>query len=528
MVFSGPIETTAWRLFMKKLSHLTRTSLLLFFMFGLDKILAFGRLFIVSRTFSLPLQDAFNSANNLPDLLFALISGGAFSMAFIPLLRQSITLRGREDAWDLFSRVANLMFVATGVVAFFVAMFAEQIVSAEMGIVPGFGPEQQELVADLMRLNLVSLMIFSISGLVMGGLQANQHFLLPALAPFFYNVGQIVGAIFFAPVEPITMGGVTLPTLGLGIHGLVYGAILGAALHLLIQVPGLIKYKFRWTASLDVRNSGLIEALKLMAPRLLTMLGIQVMFLARDNLASRLDQEGAVSALTYGWMIMQVPETLLGTAIATALLPSLAEFAGKGEWKTFSETLEKAMRVLLALTIPVAAVVIAGIKPLVAVAFGFDEAGTNLLALTSRVYMLTLAGYAMQETMSRAFYARKEPLMPLFGVMLRLVIYLAIGITGVTLLREIGPYIIAAAELSLAAEAIFMLTMLNRRLERPVRVLTAVGKGVVAALLGGITAYGLAVYLPGGAVPTALAGMFVGGILALALVWSEFRLLFRL
>ncbi len=513
---------------MKKLSHLARTSLLLFFMFGLDKVLAFGRLFIVSRTFSLPLQDAFNSANNLPDLLFALISGGAFSMAFIPLLRQAITLRGREDAWDLFSRVANLMFVVTGVVALFVAIFAEQIVSAEVGIAPGFGPEQQELVADLMRLNLISLMIFSLSGLVMGGLQANQHFLLPALAPFFYNVGQIIGAIFFAPLEPVAFGAVSLPTLRLGIHGLVYGAILGAALHLLIQIPGLLKYQFRWTASLDVRNSGLIEALKLMAPRLLTMLGIQLMFLARDNLASRLDQEGAVSALTYGWMMMQVPETLLGTAIATALLPSLAEFAGKGEWKTFSETLEKALRVLLALTIPVAAVVIAGIKPLVAAAFGFDEAGTNLLATTSRVYMLTLAGYAMQETMSRAFYARKEPLMPLLGVILRLVIYLAIGITGVTALRDLGTYIIAAAELSLTAEALFMLIMLNRRLERRVQVFAATSKGVAAALPGGIAAYLLAVYLPGGAIPTALAGMFAGGILSLILIWSEFRLLFRL
>ncbi len=513
---------------MKKFSHLTRTSLLLFFMFGLDKVLAFGRLFIVSRAFSLPLQDAFNSANNLPDLLFALISGGAFSMAFIPLLRQSITLRGREAAWDLFSRIANLMFVVTGVVAFLVALFAGQIVSAEIGIVPGFGPQQQALVADLMRLNLISLMIFSLGGLVMGGLQANQHFLLPALAPFFYNVGQIIGAIFFAPLEPIVFGSVTLPTLGLGIHGLVYGAILGAALHLLIQVPGLIKYRFRWTASLDVRNSGLLEALRLMAPRLLTMFGIQLMFLARDNLASRLDQPGAVSALTYGWMIMQVPETLLGTAIATALLPSLADFAAKGEWKTFSETLEKAIRVLMALTIPVAAVVIAGIKPLVAAAFGFDEAGTNLLALTSRVYMLTLAGYALQETMSRAFYARKEPLMPLVSVGLRLVTYLAIGVSGVTFLRHLGPYVIAAAELSLAMEGIFLLILLNRRLERPVRVLTAAGKGLSAAFFGGITAYGLAVYLPGGAVPTALAGMFAGGILALTLVWSEFRLLFRL
>ncbi|MCS6993309.1 MAG: MATE family efflux transporter [Anaerolineales bacterium] len=513
---------------MNKLSLLTRASLLLFFLFGLDKALAFGRLFIVSRTFSLPFQDAFNAANNLPDLLFALISGGAFSMAFIPLLRQTLTLRGREQAWDLFSRVANLMFVVTGVAAVLVAVFARQIVSAEVGIVPGFGPEQQALVADLMRLNLISLMIFSLSGLVMGGLQANQHFLLPALAPFFYNVGQIAGAIFFAPLQPIQIGTINLPTLGMGVHGLVYGAILGAALHLLIQIPGLIKYQFRWTASLDVRNSGLIEALKLMAPRLLTMLGIQLMFLARDNLASRLDQEGAVSALTYGWMIMQVPETLLGTAIATALLPSLAEFAGKGEWKTFSETLEKALRVLLALTLPVAAVAMAGLRPLIAAAFGLDETGTILLTATSRMYLLTLTGYALQETLARAFYARKEPLVPLYGILLRLAVYLTIGIAAVTLFRAFGPVVIAAAELSLAVEALFLLFLLNRRLEQRVQLSGALVRGTLAALLGGVCAYALALYLPGAAIPTALVGMAAGGLLSLALIWSEFRLLFRL
>ncbi|MEJ5225496.1 MAG: lipid II flippase MurJ [Anaerolineales bacterium] len=79
---------------MRKLSHLSRSALLLIFLFGLDKVLAFARLYIVSQTFTLPLQDAFNAANNLPDLLFALISGGAFSMAFIPLLRETLTLRG--------------------------------------------------------------------------------------------------------------------------------------------------------------------------------------------------------------------------------------------------------------------------------------------------------------------------------------------------------------------------------------------------------------------------------------------------
>src|SRR5258705_8656854 len=140
---------------MNKLSHLTRTSLLLGFFFLLDKVLAFGRSIIIARQFRLSMElDAFNVANNLPDLLFALISGGALAMAFIPLLSEYLTNKDRAAAWDLFSRVANLAFVVTSVVAVVVAIFADQIVRAQIGIAPGFGPEQQTLVAELMRLNL--------------------------------------------------------------------------------------------------------------------------------------------------------------------------------------------------------------------------------------------------------------------------------------------------------------------------------------------------------------------------------------
>jgi putative peptidoglycan lipid II flippase len=514
---------------MKKLSHLSRTALLLGAFFLLDKVLAFGRSILIARQFSLSNElDAFNVANNLPDLLFALISGGALAMAFIPLLTEYLTTRGRAAAWDLFSRVANVAFIVTALFAVLFAIFAGQIIRSPIGIAPGFSPQQQQLVIDLMRLNLIGTLIFSISGLVMAGLQANQHFLFPAMAPTLYNVGMITGALVFSPSKPYQLGPITLPALGLGVHGLVYGVILGAVLHLAIQIPGLFMYRFRWTPSLDIRDSGLIEALKLIYPRLLTMFGIQLMFIARDNFASRLDQVGAVTSLTYGWMIMQVPETLLGTAIATALLPSLAEYAAKKDWVTFSETLEKALRVMLALAIPAAAVMAAGLRPLLSVAFHFDEAGTNLLTLTSRIYLLTLAGYVVQETLARTFYARKEPFMPLFGVLARLLVYVLVGISGVTLFRAFGAPVIAAAELSLSVEAFFLLFLLNRRMEPRVSVLPAIGKGLLAALICGAVSYGLAVYLPGPGYLTALVGMAVGGLLALKIVWSEARLIFRL
>ncbi len=501
---------------MNKLSFLARTSLLIAFFFFIDKILAFVRVGIISRQYadSVQLLDTFNAANNLPDVLFALISGGALAMAFIPLMSEYLTTKGRAAAWDLFSRVANLAFVVTGSIALLVAIFAEPIVNAEIGIAPGFGPEQRQLLAELMRLNLVGTILFSISGLVMASLQANQHFLLPALAPTMYNIGQIIGAVYFTPRY--------------GIHGLVYGVILGAAMHLLIQIPALFKYQFKWTPTLDLRHTGLIEALKLLGPRLLTMFGIQLIVIARDNIASRLDQVGAVTSLTYGWMIMQVPETLLGTAIATAMLPTLAELASREDWHGFRSTVENALRVLIALTIPVAAILAAGINPLVRAVFGFDAETSTLITWTTRAYLLTLTGFSIQEIAARSFYARKEPMFPLYAVLLRLAIFILIGIAGITFFRHIGAPVIAFAEIALLIESLFLFSWLSKRMHEPLHVWSAVGKGIVAALLGGVTAYALALYVPGSAVLTALLGMIVGGLVALPFIWSEVKLLIKL
>jgi putative peptidoglycan lipid II flippase len=501
---------------MNKISFLARTSLLIAFFFFIDKVLAFVRVGIIARQYSdaVEMLDTFNAANNLPDMLFALISGGALAMAFLPLMSEYLTTKGRAAAWDLFSRVANLAFLVTGGAAIIISIFAEQIVNAKFGIAPGFGAEQRHLLAELMRLNLIGTVIFSISGLVMASLQANQHFLLPALAPTLYNVGQIFGAVFLVP--------------RFGIYGLVYGVILGAALHLLVQVPALFKYRFKWTPALDLKHSGLLEALKLLAPRLLTMFGIQLIMIARDNLASRLDQVGAVTSLTYGWMIMQVPETLLGTAIATAMLPTLSELAARADWKEFHLAVEKALRVLIALTIPVAAVLAAGVNPLVRAVFGFDAGTSTLITWTTRVYLLTLTGFSIQEIAARSFYARKEPLFPLYAVILRLGIFIGVGILGLTFFKQIGAPIIAFAEISLLVESIVLFSWLSKRTHEPLHVWSAVIKGLAAALLGGVTTYALALYVPGSAVLTALLGMVGGGLVALPFIWSEIKLLLQL
>ncbi len=514
---------------MKKLTFLTRTSLLLFFLFGLDKALAFLRSIIVTRQFQLtPAFDAFNSANNLPDLLYALISGGTLAMALIPVLSSTLSTSGRRDLWNVFSRVANIFFLAAAVLAAGIAIFARPIVESQIGIVPGFTPAQHLLVANLMRLNLIATLIFSMSGLVMSGLQANQHFLFPALSPILYNVGQIFGALVLAPTKPYSFGPVTLPAFGLGVYGLVYGVILGAALHLAIQIPGLIKYQFHWSPSVSLKDERVRQVLRLVGPRLITMFFIQATFIARDNLASRLPGAGAISALTIGWMIMQVPETLIGTAIGTALLPTLSEQAARLDWESFRSTVQRAVRVLVALCLPVAAILAAVLHPLVRAVFGLDEAGTSLVTWTVRVYLLALAGESVLEVAARAFYARKDALRPLVTSLVNTAIFIGGGVLILLRWPQWGAPGIALIEMAFTIEATFLLIWLNRLLPVKVTLGSSLVRALVGAAVGGAVAYALALWLPLSGVVSSLIALPLGFAASLPFIWPEVRLLLKL
>jgi putative peptidoglycan lipid II flippase len=514
---------------MKKFTFLTRASFLLAFLFTLDKGLAFLRSMIVTRQFQLTSAfDAFNSANNLPDLLYALISGGTLAMALIPVLSQTLVDKGRKELWNVFSRVANIFFIIAAFVAAIIAIFANEIVASQIGIVPGFSASQQTLVASLMRLNLIATLIFSISGLVMSGLQANQHFLYPALAPIFYNIGQIFGAIILAPVKPYTLGPITLPALGLGIHGLVYGVILGAVLHLWIQIPGLIKYQFHWNPSINIKDERVRQILYLVGPRLVTMFFIQATFIARDNLASRLPGVGAVSALTIGWMVMQVPETIIGTAIGTALLPTMSAIAFKADWESFKAAIERAVRVLVAVCLPVASILAAVIHPLVRVVFGLDDAGSSLVTWTIRVYLLALTGEAVLEVAARAFYARKDAIRPLVASFVNTLLFVGFGTLILSTNPQWGAPGIALMEMAFTIEAIILLVWMNRLLPSPVRVGSSLLRGLIAALAGGMLAYAAALWLPFSGVVSSLMALPIGTAVAIPFILPEIRQLFHL
>jgi putative peptidoglycan lipid II flippase len=426
--------------------------------------------------------------------------------------------------WDLFSRVANLLFLVTLGVSIVVALFATQLVSWDLGIAPGFSSGQQSQVVDLMRINLVATLIFSISGLVIAGLQANQHFLLPALARSMYDIGTLIGVIFLAPSTGYQIGPITLPALGLGIYGLAYGTVIGAVLFLVVQLPGLVRYQFRWVAAINLRHPGVKKVLRVMIPRIGSMFFIYlVLIYIPDNIASRLIT-GSVTALVFGWLFMQVPETLIGTSIGTALLPSISEQYTRDDQSVFSSSLKKSLRVMLALTLPVAVLVALGIEPLVGL-LGFDQAGTELVIWTTRAFLLGLTGHAMLEIGVRGFYAQQDAITPLWTSALMAALYTVLAIWWAGWLGAVG--IALANSVAFTLQALLLWYLLKRRYRGVTRVGRTLLRALAASAAAGLVVILLA-QLPFSNILVSIGALLLGGLAALPFIWPEVKLLLRL
>jgi putative peptidoglycan lipid II flippase len=258
-------------------------------------------------------------------------------------------------------------------------------------------------------------------------------------------------------------------------------------MHLGIQLPGLVRYRFRWTPAINLGHPGVRHVLWLMGPRLLTMLFIQLIFLARDNLASRL-QTGAVTALTYGWFIMQVPETLIGTALATVLLPTLSEQIARGDPTAFNRTLNQSIRVILALTIPTSILLAVVIRPVASI-FPLDPAVTEMLVWVTRAFLLGIVGHSLLEIAVRAFYAQQNARTPLVTSAFRITMFILVS---VLLLRPLGVAGIALADtIAVTSEALILLALLNRKQPGLLRVERTLLRVALVSVVGALLVYGL-------------------------------------
>jgi putative peptidoglycan lipid II flippase len=462
------------------MSKLFRASFLLTVFFGLNKGIALVRQYLTAQQFGLsPQMDAFNVANNVPDLLFSLISGSALALAFIPVLTEYLDKKGEKETWQLFSQIANLVFLSTGVLAAIAFVLAPVWVSSPFGIAPGFPPEQQQLTVSLMRINLIGTLIFSISGLLTAALQAHKHFLLPALSPIMHNVGLLIGLFFFAQSQ-VVIGPITLPGLGLGIFGLEYGVILGALLHLTIQLPAAFTFKFRWQPLVSLKDPGVMRVLQLMGPRILTVLLIQAIFFTRDNFASRMES-GAISALTYGFFLMQVPETLIGTAIGTALLPTLSDYAAEKQKEAFTRTLTATIKIIFASTVMITVLAFLSLDTFLGLVFDLEPAKLELLSWTTKMFFLGLTAHSLLEVTSRAFYAVQNTRTPFWLTIGRVAVFV---VSAFFFSASFGAPGLAIAD-SLAVSTIVgsMLFLLHRSMPKLLDVKGTIARTAVATII---------------------------------------------
>jgi putative peptidoglycan lipid II flippase len=493
--------------------QIARAASIVMVAFALSRILGLVRQMVIAGQFGTGAEmDAYQAAFRLPDILFQLVAGGALGSAFIPTFAGYMTRGDRSGAWHLTSLVINLLLVTLTLGAALSVILAPWLV--DWIIAPGFDAETAALTTRLMRVMLLSSIIFGISGVVMGALNAQQHFLLPAMAPLLYNLAIIGGAVLLSPM--------------LGIMGLAVGVVSGSVLHLLVQVPALLHFQARYTPAITMRDPGVREVARLMGPRVLGLAVVQLNFLVNTNLASRLG-EGAVSALNFAWILMLLPQGVFAQAVATAAFPTFAEQAARGERAEMRSALVATLRAIFTLSLP-AAIGLAVLRaPLVTLLFergAFGDTSTDLVAWALLFYALGLVAHAGLEIVARAFYAMHDTRTPLLiggGAML---LNVGLSLTLPPLFESIGwlPHggLALANSFATTLEVVGLLWIVRGRLNglEGRRSLPILLRITAAALLMGIALEGWLRILSGvNPLLLGLSGFGLGTMIYLGLAW---------
>ncbi len=375
--------------------------------------------------------DAFYAAQRIPEALFVVVAGGALGSSFIPVFARFFAASDERGAWRLASAVMSCVFVLALLLALAMALLAPVVVPGLLE--PGASAAQQALTTSLTQIMLMTVAIFSVSGLLMGILNARQLFTLPALALSMNNLGQIFGALVLTRLVPtygLNYAGLAPPQAELlargfpdgssaAVYGLAAGAVLGALLHLLVQLPGLPRIGARLRFLPDPRVDGVREVLVLMGPRVLGLAVVQINFIVNVNLTSGM-VAGSRSALVTAWQLLFFVLGVIAQAVGTAVFPSLSALAAAKDMEGFKDRLAGAMRGVLFLAFPatIGLILLGGQGIRLLFEHGAwtaeDTAGT---AWALSFFALGIVGHGLLELLSRAFYALSDTRTPvLIGV----------------------------------------------------------------------------------------------------------------
>jgi len=354
--------------------------------------------------------DAYYAAFRLPDMIFQLVAIGALSAAFIPVFSDYLEKKD-ENTYHFASSIINYLVIFFLILAVIIFVLSQPLSQAITG---SFTENQVKLMAQMTRLMLFAQVLFLISNFLSAIIQSHQRFLIPALSPVAYNIGIISAILFFTPWW--------------GIWAPVFGVILGAFLHLFIQIPLVLRLGFSYSFILERKTPGVGEVFRLMLPRTVALAVYQIEATVAVFLATSLPA-GSLTMFYLAQRLMDLPVRLFGTPIGQAALPTLSSQKAKGNLTDFQKTLISSLNQILYLALPATAIILILRVPLVRLAYGaksFPWHATILTAKTVGIFSLAIFSQATIQLLVRSFYALHDTKTPFligtFSVVLNVIL----------------------------------------------------------------------------------------------------------
>ncbi|MDO4612150.1 MAG: murein biosynthesis integral membrane protein MurJ [Candidatus Saccharibacteria bacterium] len=371
--------------------------------------------------------DAYTAAFTIPDFMFFILTSGALAVSFIPVFNQRLMTGNKKSAWELSSSLLNMLAIVTFIASILIMIFADPLIRYIVS--PGLDESGMILAINMTRVIAINPFLFSIATVLTSIQQATHRFIFHAFAPAIYNIGIVIGITCFT--NGINLFGVQL--FEGGIMGVALGVVLGAIMQLIVALIGLFGLGFDYDFKIYWRNQGFRSILKLLPARSMDQGIDYVNSIVNTNLSSRMGA-GAVRSFNQASSLHQMPINLIGVAISTAFFPKLTEELGSGDKKEFYQTFRKALRMIMWIALPVAAIAFFARGYVVSFISNIGNNDSNgTIASILGTLVIAIFARSVFHIASRGFYACQDTKTPFI---------VSIVAIGSTILMSIGFYLL--------------------------------------------------------------------------------------